>query len=1362
MSRGSPFTFGQLAVPLQPDGAPMPGLGALGPYSGLRRSVIDPETGAASLSADAQALVPDPDEVVSRGLILPLGRTRSGETVLASQGPIHALGKIVEGLPDAPQQAVDAVRFFGDVASGRKGVFDPATGHVSDEAMGAAGTAAGLAMTGSMPFAVPSGALRTFGGRAAATADHATLDRAAGMQATGAAPDAIWRDTGWGLGRDGAARFEIPDDAARLRPHDGSPSTTLGRALDHPALFEAYPGLRDVDVFHRPDLGSNAAANPSRNWVALNLSDPQALESLLHEGQHLVQRREGFAPGASPIDPALASHPQVAEVAALRQRLAGRDDPAALALADRTDQAVRLDAYRTAAGEVEARNVEARRAMTPAERAATPPWATQDVPTDRQWIPAGRGEGVTGDGAQLKLGETAPADPLAALESGLAGLSLDARVPAGPARVDPGAPSWDLYHGSTGGPDFQRFDPNVGKAAGHSERGALFLTPDPDAASFYAGGTGAGVEAGPRVFRTTVDPGRTRVFDLPEMIEADPTLGDRARAALLGERGTPATAVETAQADALRNAYREDLLASRAQDRDINRQLAEMGLPPSASTGATYGHGYLGAVIQMAKEQGLDTAVIRGLAEHGGADQVVALTPNRVRSAYAPDQLLYSGAGLGLGAAALALAQPGDAQAAPAPSVPSTPRGASPVSFGLPFGSLAPTPIPNASPDDPRTMVRRIPFDPSEIATLVRGLSTQGGPDASGSDLAQRIASLDLNGPAGALIHQPGLRAGGPDGAPVGVAQDEAGVQALERQTGMVPGGAGAGPQDAPAPSPLRRFGELTPLFDRAPMGAPQSFAGTSGTIVPPAALPGGGDAADALSGGPVSALPQRQGIPAASVAAPQAAAAPRLRTFGELPSSVASQAPAAPAPVPATTGSVAAQPIAAGQPTGAPNPSSPAGPSIGDRIFAGLADPKVSSMLTSLGIGLLSNKGFGAGVASGLKTFQEGESKRAVTDLARAEYGLKAAKVQQEQLGNNATVAALMRGGYSQQDALGLVQASIAGHKEGLQNALNNLYPKKEIPSGFTLDASGTAIPIPGGPQDLATIKAQAEARQEDKTITPLSDPTARLKAGIAQNDTRQAWIDPNGKVTFDDGQTPRLFTVKGPSGETVTKRYNPATGQAEEIPGAAPPAVDTTGIPAGVDPATYRKELAKATVSEQKGATQRTQQAHAAMPILDRAEQAYGRLAQNGGIGPYQASGLNRAIGGMAGRQNEIDRQEYEAAAKDLELLKAQISMKGQGAISDSERRLLGYTLPRLDAASAETGLNTLRGIRDQFGRTIGTEGLPTRQGAGQGQGPTTGAAIPIPGPAVQALQRDPNLRDQFEAKYGQGSASRFLGGR
>lgn len=247
------------------------------------------------------------------------------------------------------------------------------------------------------------------------------------------------------------------------------------------------------------------------------------------------------------------------------------------------------------------------------------------------------------------------ANPLAALESALGGFSPSASAKPAVRQVDPGAARWDLYHGSEAGPDFARFDPNALKGAErNSEAGALFLTPDAPTANFYAGGgDGAGAAAGPRVYRTTVEPGKTAVYDIPDLIERDPRFGDEARAAVLGERPGPPTARDIASADALRNGWRDDFLASREQSRAINQQLADMGLPAEPLPGATFGHGYLGAAIARARAEGLDTAVIRGLAEHGGHDQVVALTPGRVRSYYAPDQLLYAGApvGAGLGAA---------------------------------------------------------------------------------------------------------------------------------------------------------------------------------------------------------------------------------------------------------------------------------------------------------------------------------------------------------------------------------------------------------------------------------------------------------------------------------------------------------------------------------------------------------------------------------------------------------------------------------------------------------------------------------------------------------------------------------------
>jgi hypothetical protein len=45
-----------------------------------------------------------------------------------------------------------------------------------------------------------------------------------------------------------------------------------------------------------------------------------------------------------------------------------------------------FDVYRRSAGEVEARNVQSRMNMTPAERRATPPWLTQDVPDEMQIV----------------------------------------------------------------------------------------------------------------------------------------------------------------------------------------------------------------------------------------------------------------------------------------------------------------------------------------------------------------------------------------------------------------------------------------------------------------------------------------------------------------------------------------------------------------------------------------------------------------------------------------------------------------------------------------------------------------------------------------------------------------------------------------------------------------------------------------------------------------------------------------------------------------------------------------------------------------------------------------------------------------
>lgn len=248
-------------------------------------------------------------------------------------------------------------------------------------------------------------------------------------------------------------------------------------------------------------------------------------------------------------------------------------------------------------------------------------------------------------------------DVLGSLEAALSKSIADnpQPPPTGPRRLDPNAASWDVYHGSPGGPDFQRFDPQV--ASNPAERGAVFFAPNPETANGYTATGGIG-EAGARVFRANVEPGQTKVFDLADLAETDPAFSARARE------------ITTSQAGAGHGALFDDAMANfranRGQDREIAAQLQEMGYVPGEPTGVSHNWGHIGAAVERAKAEGLDTAILRGLAEHGGDDQVIALTPNRVRSFYDPRQILFSGLPLGFGlAGAGMLASPSDARAAP-------------------------------------------------------------------------------------------------------------------------------------------------------------------------------------------------------------------------------------------------------------------------------------------------------------------------------------------------------------------------------------------------------------------------------------------------------------------------------------------------------------------------------------------------------------------------------------------------------------------------------------------------------------------------------------------------------------------------
>lgn len=97
-----------------------------------------------------------------------------------------------------------------------------------------------------------------------------------------------------------ALTLETTKEATKSIPN----YTTLGKLVNAPELFTAYPDLADVGVtFQDLERGQNGGYN--RRFDSIELSRdlknrPEALlNSLIHEVQHAIQRREGFTPGAN-------------------------------------------------------------------------------------------------------------------------------------------------------------------------------------------------------------------------------------------------------------------------------------------------------------------------------------------------------------------------------------------------------------------------------------------------------------------------------------------------------------------------------------------------------------------------------------------------------------------------------------------------------------------------------------------------------------------------------------------------------------------------------------------------------------------------------------------------------------------------------------------------------------------------------------------------------------------------------------------------------------------------------------------------------------------------------------------------------
>ena len=137
---------------------------------------------------------------------------------------------------------------------------------------------------------------------------------AAKLKKANKSPQEIYEKTGVSTGLDKNFRQEISDESSFLK---GGPTfndvvmnrmaalkidkPTVKDIFYHPQLMEAYPELGNIEIqFIKKGDSANASYSPSENIIRVNgnLKTKKANNSLLHELQHAIQEKEGWAKGA--------------------------------------------------------------------------------------------------------------------------------------------------------------------------------------------------------------------------------------------------------------------------------------------------------------------------------------------------------------------------------------------------------------------------------------------------------------------------------------------------------------------------------------------------------------------------------------------------------------------------------------------------------------------------------------------------------------------------------------------------------------------------------------------------------------------------------------------------------------------------------------------------------------------------------------------------------------------------------------------------------------------------------------------------------------------------------------------------------
>lgn len=224
------------------------------------------------------------------------------------------------------------------------------------------------------------------------------LNRAVELEKNGKTEKEIWIATGWQKGADGKWRVEFDDSKMKLKDDYASMrGYPLSEAIEYKELFDLYPELKDVKFSVIPRLGSmKGAFMPAKNLIMINgqLSAEEVKSTLLHEIQHIIQSKEGFATGGTPkmaVDYLNTKLSRLKIAKNLPKSVVKAADKLINSLFTGIDvsksknqflkeinnvknklSAGEWDVYQSIAGEVESRNVQNRMKMTAEDRKNTP------------------------------------------------------------------------------------------------------------------------------------------------------------------------------------------------------------------------------------------------------------------------------------------------------------------------------------------------------------------------------------------------------------------------------------------------------------------------------------------------------------------------------------------------------------------------------------------------------------------------------------------------------------------------------------------------------------------------------------------------------------------------------------------------------------------------------------------------------------------------------------------------------------------------------------------------------------------------------------------------------------------------------